>query len=78
MTESVTPTLLYLDNITVSFDGFRALNALSLAIDEAEPVVGRELGEQLLIAPPGNRVPQQDVAVEDLSPLVLIHPCDER
>jgi urea transport system ATP-binding protein len=36
MTESVTPALLYLDNITVSFDGFRALNALSLAIDETE------------------------------------------
>ena len=36
MNESVTPTLLYLDNITVSFDGFRALNALSIAIDEAE------------------------------------------
>jgi urea transport system ATP-binding protein len=33
---AVTPALLYLDNITVSFDGFRALNALSLAIDEAE------------------------------------------
>jgi urea transport system ATP-binding protein len=36
MTVSVTPTLLYLDNVTVSFDGFRALNALSLAIDHAE------------------------------------------
>lgn len=36
MTEPVTPTLLYLDNVTVSFDGFRALNALSLAIDHAE------------------------------------------
>ena len=33
---AVTSALLYLDNITVSFDGFRALNALSLAIDEAE------------------------------------------
>jgi urea transport system ATP-binding protein len=33
---SLTPTLLYLDDITVSFDGFRALNALSLSIDEAE------------------------------------------
>jgi urea transport system ATP-binding protein len=31
-----TPTLLYLDNVTVSFDGFRALNALSLAIDHRE------------------------------------------
>src|SRR6201991_175078 len=29
-------SLLYLDGITVSFDGFRALNALSLSIDEAE------------------------------------------
>src|SRR5215213_8784302 len=36
MTAPVTPSLLYLDNITVSFDGFRALNALSLAVDEAE------------------------------------------
>ena len=36
MTASVTPALLYLDNVTVSFDGFRALNALSLAIDHAE------------------------------------------
>ena len=33
---SVTPALLYLDNVTVSFDGFRALNALSLTIDHAE------------------------------------------
>src|ERR671917_1152101 len=36
MVKSVTPTLLYLDNVTVSFDGFRALNALSLAIDHNE------------------------------------------
>ncbi|WP_183448037.1 urea ABC transporter ATP-binding protein UrtD [Microvirga lupini] len=36
MTAPVTPTLLYLDNITVSFDGFRALNALSLTVDHAE------------------------------------------
>ena len=36
MNESVTPALLYLDNITVSFDGFKALNALSLAIDVTE------------------------------------------
>src|ERR671916_1610277 len=36
MTASVTPTLLYLDNVTVSFDGFRALNALSLTLDHAE------------------------------------------
>ena len=33
---AVTSALLYLDNITVSFDGFRALNALSLVIGEAE------------------------------------------
>jgi urea transport system ATP-binding protein len=36
MNAPITPTLLYLDNVTVSFDGFRALNALSLAIDHAE------------------------------------------
>ena len=36
MSASVTPTLLYLDNVSVSFDGFRALNALSLAVDHAE------------------------------------------
>jgi urea transport system ATP-binding protein len=36
MTAPITPTLLYLDNITVSFDGFRALNALSLTVDDAE------------------------------------------
>jgi urea transport system ATP-binding protein len=36
MSAPVTPTLLYLDNVTVSFDGFRALNSLSLAIDHAE------------------------------------------
>ena len=36
MTAPVTPALLYLDNVTVSFDGFRALNALSLAIDHTE------------------------------------------
>jgi urea transport system ATP-binding protein len=36
MTASITPTLLYLDNVTVSFDGFRALNALSLTIDNTE------------------------------------------
>src|SRR6201991_3318686 len=29
-------SLLYLDGITVSFDGFRALNALSLVIDRGE------------------------------------------
>jgi urea transport system ATP-binding protein len=31
-----TPALLYLNNVTVSFDGFKALNALSLAIDRGE------------------------------------------
>src|SRR5687768_3810747 len=36
MIAPVTPTLLYLDNVTVFFDGFRALNALSLAIDHEE------------------------------------------
>lgn len=36
MTAPMTPALLYIDNVTVSFDGFRALNALSLAIDHAE------------------------------------------
>jgi urea transport system ATP-binding protein len=36
MTAPITPALLYLDNVTVSFDGFRALNALSLTVDNAE------------------------------------------
>lgn len=36
MNAPLTPALLYLDNVTVSFDGFRALNALSLAIDQVE------------------------------------------
>ena len=31
-----TDTLLYLDGVTVSFDGFRALNALSLVLQEGE------------------------------------------
>ena len=35
MTES-SDTLLYLDGVTVSFDGFRALNALSLVLEEGE------------------------------------------
>ena len=34
--EPVTQSLLYLDNVSVVFDGFRALNALSLTIEEAE------------------------------------------
>ncbi len=33
---TVTSALLYLDGVTVSFDGFRALNQLSLAIDPGE------------------------------------------
>jgi urea transport system ATP-binding protein len=32
----LTSTLLYLNNVTVSFDGFRALNALSLAVEHGE------------------------------------------
>src|SRR5215203_5753546 len=36
MTAPVTSALLYLDNVTVSFDGFKALNALSLTVDPAE------------------------------------------
>jgi urea transport system ATP-binding protein len=36
MTPATTPALLYLDAVTVSFDGFRALNALSLTVDQAE------------------------------------------
>ncbi|WP_201830165.1 urea ABC transporter ATP-binding protein UrtD [Microvirga zambiensis] len=36
MSAPITPALLYLDNVSVSFDGFRALNALSLAVDHAE------------------------------------------
>ncbi|WP_341991492.1 urea ABC transporter ATP-binding protein UrtD [Azorhizobium sp. AG788] len=34
--EPITQSLLYLDNISVVFDGFRALNKLSLTIEEAE------------------------------------------
>src|SRR5919107_6387575 len=36
MTSTMTPTLLYLDAVTVSFDGFKALNALSLTVDPSE------------------------------------------
>jgi urea transport system ATP-binding protein len=36
MTAATTPALLYLDAVTVSFDGFKALNALSLTVDRAE------------------------------------------
>ncbi|TCT07559.1 urea ABC transporter ATP-binding protein UrtD [Aquabacter spiritensis] len=34
--QALTQSLLYLDNVSVVFDGFRALNALSLTIEEAE------------------------------------------
>jgi len=34
--EPIAQSLLYLDNVSVVFDGFRALNALSLTIEEAE------------------------------------------
>jgi urea transport system ATP-binding protein len=36
MQTAVTSSLLYLDNVTVSFDGFKALDGLSLAVDHAE------------------------------------------
>ena len=36
MSERGTNTLLYLDGVTVSFDGFRALNALSLVLEPGE------------------------------------------
>jgi urea transport system ATP-binding protein len=36
MDMSVTPALLYLDDVSVTFDGFRALNNLSLVIGHAE------------------------------------------
>ncbi|MFP3921250.1 MAG: urea ABC transporter ATP-binding protein UrtD [Dichotomicrobium sp.] len=36
MTQPMTPSLLYLDNVTVSFDGFRALDSLSLVIMPGE------------------------------------------
>jgi len=36
MQAAVTSSLLYLDNVTVSFDDFKALNGLSLAVDHAE------------------------------------------
>lgn len=34
--KAVTPSILYLDAITVSFDGFRALNALSLTMNRGD------------------------------------------
>lgn len=36
MTEAATQALLYLDGVTVTFSGFRALNALSLVIEPGE------------------------------------------
>ncbi|SNY90896.1 urea transport system ATP-binding protein [Cohaesibacter sp. ES.047] len=36
MNEALTPTLLYLDDVSVSFDGFKAINGLSLAIEQGE------------------------------------------
>jgi urea transport system ATP-binding protein len=36
MEERVTPSLLYLDGVTVSFDGFRALNNLSFTLSAGE------------------------------------------
>jgi urea transport system ATP-binding protein len=36
MAERITPSMLYLDGITVSFDGFRALNNLSFAVEPGE------------------------------------------
>ena len=36
MTSKLSRSLLYLDNVTVSFDGFRALNALSLVVEKGE------------------------------------------
>ncbi len=36
MQTAVTSSLLYLDNVTVSFDGFKALNNLSLVMDPGE------------------------------------------
>ena len=36
MTDALTTALLYLDGVTVSFDGFKALNNLSLAIEPGE------------------------------------------
>jgi urea transport system ATP-binding protein len=36
MEDRVTPSLLYLDGVTVSFDGFRALNNLSFTLSDGE------------------------------------------
>src|SRR6204780_2204812 len=36
MDERVTSSMLYLDGVTVSFDGFRALNNLSFAVEPGE------------------------------------------
>ena len=40
MSDRGTNTLLYLDDVTVSFDGFRALNALSLVLEPGEMRAG--------------------------------------
>ncbi|HUC68387.1 MAG TPA: urea ABC transporter ATP-binding protein UrtD [Stellaceae bacterium] len=36
MSEAATETMLYLDGVSVSFDGFKALNELSLVVDRGE------------------------------------------
>src|ERR1700744_5444845 len=36
MNDALTPTMLYLDGVTVTFDGFRALNNLSFSIAPGE------------------------------------------
>jgi urea transport system ATP-binding protein len=36
MNDTLTPTMLYLDGVTVTFDGFRALNNLSFTIAPGE------------------------------------------
>ena len=40
METRTTSALLYLDGVTVSFDGFRALNELSLAVEAGEVIFG--------------------------------------
>lgn len=42
MDETITSTLLYLDGVTVTFDGFRALNALSFVVmpGEMQAIIG--------------------------------------
>ncbi|MFZ2099439.1 MAG: ATP-binding cassette domain-containing protein, partial [Oricola sp.] len=36
MNDRLTKTLLYLDGVSVSFDGFRAINELSLTVEHGE------------------------------------------